>query len=146
MTGALLAVVEGFLGNLPVGTVSTWAVVPYVTTKSLDLQRTGNVVAIGAPTGAGHVMGIGTGQVNSVYSQQQISDYVFKLTLWTTGEGDLESATDWIAQNCVTYFLNLDYTEGMTVLSKVNGFGQKLNERGVWWRTVDLFVKVVIGY
>lgn len=145
MTGALLGVMETFLTNLPAGSVSTWSVVPFVTTKSLDLQRTGNVVAIGAPTASGHVAGLGLGRVGGIYSQQQITDYVFKLTLWTTSEQDLIAATDWIASHSVTYFLNLTYTEGQTVLAKMEKYGQKLNERGIWWRELEVGVKVIIG-
>jgi hypothetical protein len=146
MMGSLMQVMAQFLAGLPAGTVSAWNIVPFVTTKSVDLQRAGNTVAIGAPTGSGRIIGLGLGQMGSgSYSQQQVTEYTFKLTLWTISEQDIVAATDWITANSLLYFLNLPYDGGQVVMSKMTSFGQKQKERGVWWRTLDLMLEVVIG-
>lgn len=81
----------------------------------------------------------------AVYTQQQVTDYTFKLTMWAASEQDMVAATDWIAANSVLYFLNMTYDQGIVVLSKVKSFGQYTKERGVWWRTLGILVEVVIG-
>ncbi len=142
----LMRVMAQFLSGLPPGAAGPWNIVPFVTTKSIDLQRAGNTIAIGAPTGGGRVIGFGIGQMGgAVYTQQQVTDYTFKLTMWAASEQDMVAATDWIAANSVLYFLNMTYDQGIVVLSKVKSFGQYTKERGVWWRTLGILVEVVIG-
>jgi hypothetical protein len=147
MTGGLTQVLVTFLQGLPNPALGggTWTVVPFVTTKSVDIQRTGDTVMVGAPTITGQVYGLGIGQVNGQYTQQQISKYQFTLRLYATWEQDLVQATDWIALNSVTYFLNLSYSEGLVVLAKMMSYGQILNERGIWERELTIMIESQVG-
>jgi hypothetical protein len=146
MSGGLAQVMLTFLSNLPAPSAGgVWTPVQFSTTKSIDIQRSGDIVIVGAPVISGQVVGIGEGQVGGQYTQQQISKYTFKLTLYGSLEQDVVAATDWIAQNSVTYFLNRAYTEGQTILAKMLNYGQILNERGTWLREIEMMVEVIVG-
>lgn len=151
-TGGLLNQITTFLTGLPNPTTpppnavsATWNIVPFVTTKSIDIQRAGDVVTVGAPHSSGHVMGLGFGQAHGEYSMQQITEYTFTLGMYAWAEVDIESATDWIAQNIVPHFLNLQYSEGLIILAKVLDFGEILNERGIWERKLRVMIECIIG-
>jgi hypothetical protein len=141
-TTGLMQLMLNFLGNLPVGSTGPWAVISFSTTKTVDLQRTGNIAVVHAPTivatGAG--MGV-TGNAPNI----QLSHYTFKLTLHGNTEADVVAATDWIAANSVMYFLNASFGAGNTILSKMLRYGQVLNERGTWHREIDIMVEAILG-
>jgi hypothetical protein len=141
----LMQLMVNFLSGLPAPQSGTWSVQPFSEVKSLDLQRTGDIVAIHAPVVDGRVVGLGEGQVGGQYTQQQMSKYKFRVTLYGQQESDIVSATDWVSQNIITYFLNADFGNGETILAKVLDFGQILNERGVWWRELKLVVEAIVG-
>lgn len=121
-----------------------WTVYPWSEIKSLDLQRTGNVMVVTAPTITGRAMGIGEGMVGGSYTQQQISDYEFGVTVFGTTEVAVVLVTDWIAQNVATSFLNVSFTGGVTVLGKMIRYGQVLNERGTWKREIRVMVEALL--
>jgi hypothetical protein len=141
---SMMQLVLTFLGGLPAGSTE-WSAMSASTIKSLDLQRTGNVVVVHQPTISGQVTGLGEGLAGGSYTQQQISHYTYRLTLYGLQETDVEAASDWIAANAATYFLNVSFGQGTTVMAKVTRFDQITKERGSWWRELDVMIEAVVG-
>ena len=119
--------------------------IPFSEIKSLDVSRSGNTLIIHAPSVSGRVMGIGTGIDYGQYGQQQISQYTFKVRMYSTTENGIVSSTDWIAANAATYFLNAPFGNGQTIWGKMLGYSMILNERGVWMRDVEILLEVIVG-
>jgi hypothetical protein len=131
-----------FLGGL---NSSGWTALPFSTVKSIDLQRSGNIIVVHAPAILGRVMGIGEGQQSGQYTQQQISQYTFRLTMYGSTEDAVNLATDFISTQSVIFFLNAPFGNGLSILSKMMSYGQVLNERGVWMRDIDIMVEAIVA-
>jgi hypothetical protein len=149
-TTTLTQLVLNFLSGLPNPSLNPpsngpWQIQQASVQKANDLQRTGDIVVVHAPAISGHVIGIGEGQAFGQYTQQQISMNSIRLRLYAFQEADIVTATDWIAKQAPVYFLNVPLTNGISVLGKMESYGQILKERGVWMRDLELTVEVIFG-